>query len=373
MKTPMTLQTFDISVTPVSLLHVGSGQVLKHGVEYWIDEWKDKRDGSDRSAIRVIDEERALDLLTDADIISMRDGRLAGHLGEQRRQAATQYRCPIALPLQGVRPQDASEIRQFQRDAFSRPYIPGTAVKGAIRTALLLALSPARFANDAPDRRRIEEHAFGVPGVQGQLPNRDINRFVRVSDLAQSGETPLAAVYVTVEDSQQPGVPAARPRLPRGGAIGPVWCEAATSAIEFRGTLTIEAGPWAERMSLEQRQALLDPARALRGWSKELVDFELRTWGTAMPARTAALMTTVQAHIQAGTTLGLLGWGAGWQAKTIGPRLTAQQIDDLATARRLDRWRVPTFPARFPATRKLADTPDGYLPLGWARIAITPR
>lgn len=91
------------------------------------------------------------------------------------------------------------DVLQFIKDAYGKPYVPGSSVKGMLRTALLTCMvledrssyrnlfdsSAARNANTKKIAgRRIEQRAFRRVGL-GSSPNdatSDIMRFVSVSD-----------------------------------------------------------------------------------------------------------------------------------------------------------------------------------------------
>jgi CRISPR-associated protein Csm5 len=91
---------------------------------------------------------------------------------------------------------DVNEFQPHARDAFGRLFIPGTALKGAIRAALMWALvdedeanlyvrrnrqGRARFYADRLERETLQ--GYGLPGRNLRTgPNHDLLRTVKVSD-----------------------------------------------------------------------------------------------------------------------------------------------------------------------------------------------
>jgi CRISPR/Cas system CSM-associated protein Csm5 (group 7 of RAMP superfamily) len=142
-------------LTPV---HVGSGKELLYDYDYLI-----KGTGKDASAV-VVDqaslfEELALD--SSKDISRLLSGtptltdlvKVAGSEGT--------YRYPLKLFAErGEIPKD--KIRAHLKDAFFRPYIAGSSIKGAIRTALLADM--------------IEQLGVQSPEIQKRLPTEKIER-----------------------------------------------------------------------------------------------------------------------------------------------------------------------------------------------------
>jgi CRISPR type III-A-associated RAMP protein Csm5 len=365
----MRLRTYDLVVQPASPLHVGSGEVLQNGVDLWVE--RERAEGKEFERAFVIDEDKAFAMLTDREVMAMRDGRLAAHLGEERRKLCTRYSLRVIRTYPGA----IGDVRQFQRDMHGTPYIPGTGVKGALRTALLFALSDRSVPGQPPQASKIEQGAFGTPEraePRTTFANRDINRAIRVSDLQVERDAAQFALL-------QARVAHVRPAAARNGdrterrsdSDIPVWCEAALLQTRFHGILTIEEeGEWMRSMSEAQRAAIDDLPGTLRKWAAEVIAFERNAWNGHIPQHVGEHFANMEKFLERGQPLALLGWGTGWHGKTIGPRLTEVQVGSLAEQPRQAAWKRPaTFPGLFPATRKLiADTP-----MGWVRVTMTPR
>lgn len=87
-----------------------------------------------------------------------------------------------------------NEFQPHARDAFGRLFIPGTAIKGAIRAAVMWALVDKKKANDyvrktrerkdrfAQELNRRELQSYRLPQSGGTAAHRDLLRAVKVSD-----------------------------------------------------------------------------------------------------------------------------------------------------------------------------------------------
>jgi len=183
---------------------------------------------------------------------------------------------------------------QIQRTAFcsedQRPYIPGTAVKGALRTAYLNDL-----AEKGPDYSRelrglrgkgqnagakqkahrwLEEKLLGLEALRaGEKMSKDPFRMVKVSDFMPVGKVSTKILYA-VNKKKKPTDQDAR---------GPTQIlETIEPGAVFMGQIVVEEpvvkGAVTENISLDK---LLDRARDFFGSEKEREDKELRGIGAS--------------------------------------------------------------------------------------------
>jgi CRISPR type III-A-associated RAMP protein Csm5 len=354
----MKLLRYRLTLEARSPVHVGSGETWAGDADFVVEQGP----GGQRTA-RLIDAMRALDQLSDAEAASIRDGRVARAVGQAGRQT-----CTIAmLPVRGAG--NVNVVRALARLSDGSPYLAGSAVKGAFRTAMLRRAIRAQRASTERDdlgrnpryaARGLEEQAFAVrlPGREVPVPNRDINRLFRFSDFHPAGPARTAFVKMS----------AFRP----GGTQAeiPIWTEAIEPGSRFTGTVTIEYGGDLWDAAIADGYPLPDnPFEAWAAEGRELarreadyfrpIDQRLAGWFDALVAPSAMPIT--------------LGWGGGWRTKTAGILMSPQMVGNLARhfGGDLERWtRSREFPATFPVTRKLAPAAGGLLvPPGWLTIA----
>lgn len=184
------LQVFDLTLTVRSPLCVGSGTSYRKN-EYLFD--------PRTRMVSILDEDAFVELLARKDLVDayerfiLRGGRLYNFLREeccltpQEIRSVTWYSLNAADALSEKQP--LREIQAFQRDAYGRAYIPGSSLKGALRTAYLLRCI---LADDRERRQPFRETEY--MNVLAQLEKRqdnavnDIFRGVQIADSAPVNE-----------------------------------------------------------------------------------------------------------------------------------------------------------------------------------------
>lgn len=285
-----------------------------------------------------------------------------------------------------------SEILACVKDPAGRLYLPGSSLKGALRSALAWGLAPERAAEplsnyaDERDNRRaarsIEQAIFYGRKLRDDRRVshhllRDVMRTVHVSDSQPLAQSP-ALLQVRV--------------FPRGS---PIAVEAIPTGVTLMATLHIEQypftdstaravidfGDWAQRLQ-PAALAAIARQRAQALIEGELAFFRQRT-DAAELSRFYDQLAARLAQLD-GTTAFLLplGWGSGWRAKTLDDRLRGEQREQTFVAAvkqynmKLNRFRSQRFQAGdlFPATRKvIMRNRQPWLPLGWVWVTIEER
>ncbi|MCX2728511.1 type III-A CRISPR-associated RAMP protein Csm5 [Thermomicrobium sp. 4228-Ro] len=393
----LALRSYQLELEVLSPLHVGAGgPPLVGGYDVVAD--------AARGRFYLIDVERLIaERMTEERIRRGEDPRVDNLITSDEWPQYTR----AVLP--GPRGQDvASQTRQhwtllpFARDARGHPYLPGSSLKGALRTALAYALlreelrslaqqgQPQRFEGTPIGRalldqlgaeRRPSREWFARP-LETRLfqqseqfdPNHDLLRALRPADSA-----PLPPDATVVE---QVGIY----RL-TGDGLQLVsrkhrWLvEALPEGTRLQLRLDLDFGvarglPAQERKVVEIEQLF----RACREFAWRLVGVELRRMQEtrsqvtgfyrelAERIREAARAATPETYLQ-------LGWGTGWRAKTIGPLLELSDVEDgrevlaqLVTGLRLGRGqqKLP-----FPRTRRFVErNSQAARPLGWVCLRL---
>ena len=205
-----------------------------------------------------------------------------------------------------------ARVKSFIKDVYDRPYLPGSSIKGALRTAL--AWTGWKEIN--PDINTIGRSKFwaGQPlerKLFGQDPNHDLLRTLHVSDLAGPEQPGANLLLVNAQV------------LTLKNHASPIELEAVAGEVRFTGSLSIDEtlfGPLAEReLHFANRKHWLDElmVRAQahsRARIVRLLEWFERADGTEAVARfyrqlAGATLGSNQALLQ-------IGWGSGWDGKT---------------------------------------------------------
>lgn len=360
----MRLVEYDVIIETLTPLHIGTGEEWQLDADFVVEQRQGQR------VARLIDAGAALLDMTPNEIASIREGRIAAAIGEAGRKRHT----IAVLPVRG--PGNVTRTRALQRLPDGRPFIPGTTVKGSIRTALLQALvQPHQVAElPAPGSRdprkaaaRAEEDVLGTalnaPGDRGvQFANRDLNRLIRVSDFLPAGDVRVAFVNMSAHRLGE-----APPRQ-RSAPI-PIWCEAIEPGATFKGVLTVEVdSPLWNAMSGAQREKVERPFRTWSEAGRRLLEIELKAWERGPATVRESVVRFFQDALDRNEIVVNLGWGGGWRSKTLADRIPVGRLRTIADRYDLTRWKGRDFPDRFPVTRKLASTAAGPKPPGWVRV-----
>lgn len=288
-----------------------------------------------------------------------------------------------------------TRIRACIRDPFGQPYIPGSTLKGAIRTAIL----EARVLElDETQRRRLAQKAV-QRNTRGQLPRRErvghntLERHLLVGQHRGGNESNydlLRALHVT--DSE--------PLAPEQVQIGLVWVytlqgshlmQKRVGNEEYKTFLEWLPAGSQTPLSITLDENLLQKHAQDLGFNKRQTA-KLRGFIDACNERAASLIESEQGFYEEyglnpivrfyqalhdrqqrvqeqGGFLLNVGWGGGWETKTVTNPLTEGLDEEFEQIRRVHKlWRHGYM---FPKTRRVAfrnNQPDA--PLGW--VALIP-
>ncbi|NJO84532.1 MAG: type III-A CRISPR-associated RAMP protein Csm5, partial [Blastochloris sp.] len=199
--------TFRLKVTTLTPMHIGTGNTLLRDFDYVTHDGK----------TWVINEDALADLLVDYedDLAKMVAGRPANELLRPEDFHADSPLFRYVLPGE-PRSQNPSSVLQEQiKDPWDRPYIPGSSLKGALRTALFYAGYGGRNLQFrvAPSNDRInvkyvaqplERDVFANNVSPGKAPNHDLLRALQIGDSTSDEQRRLQIVNVTVSKNGQP-------------------------------------------------------------------------------------------------------------------------------------------------------------------------
>lgn len=373
---------YQVKVSVLTPLHIGSGHDLLNEYDYAIRKGHTWRINED-----------ALLLTQDVD-----DPALADRLAEIEparllQDADFQFGSKLfRYVIKGTPRSKArgAQVREQFKDVYDRPYLPGTSLKGALRTALgwkrwqILGLKPdVRNLN----RRRefaaqwYEQELFGEHS--GKSPNKDTFRALQVADSA-----PLAADRLMLVNARV---------LNRGGTLGsPIELEAIRPDTVFETEIKIDLAlfsAWAKKHHLELRGSdlLINLPGMLREYATRRLERQAAWFSQVSSAEKTAqyCRNLIKTTLPPNASFLQIGWGGGWESKTFADPLQANR-DFMESILRPPKeggyglargTRKPGDP--FPKSRRVLvqvqTTPDGrtnetpLYPLGWVLVEIKER
>lgn len=211
----------NIKITNLTKIHIGSGETLMKDTDFIV-----RGSGKD-SYIYVIDPDKVGQIIgTDQKVLDQ-------WIASIEKGDTNSF---FNLFLRGAKPEDYS-IRRIRNhsgdyygmtmkgcihDGMGRPYIPGSSLKGAIRTAIIAFIADKTpestridIINALPDNkerrkyRYIDEfgnkHNSAEDYFLGDTPNESLTRFIRVGDAYYSKDSEIAVTQVSLNQrpSQQ--------------------------------------------------------------------------------------------------------------------------------------------------------------------------
>ena len=374
------------TITPV---HIGTGETLSQ-IDGFYENGRWHR--IDIDAVLAAIPESELNRLTIA--MGGRDFQWKGYLPTNQPSASYTLPCPED-------PQE-TEIREAMKTPFSCPIIPGSSIKGAIRTALLWDL--IGDSNQAPFKysvnylkeqlgRKPNRSWAGQPierRVLGKDPNHDLMRAVQISDTAsipiQALEMGLAWTVTLNQDGELV-------QKKEGNREYKTFVEQIRADQTLDFSIKTDRSLFGQRekqelgFTAEQEQLLCkELAEACNFVAKGLANSEAGFFEDYKLDEIVKFYDDLLKRIDslpAGGFVLPIGWGTGYRAKTVTELLTGDDEDDnegdddlmmkLRRRYRLgeSRSRRGYYDDEFPKTRRvLYDGQTPKSPLGW--VQITP-
>jgi len=359
-------ETRGVEIEVLSPVHIGTGVELEHDLDYV---WHDGR-------IYVVNPDRYF-----SENLSSAEPKFQGFTKLLKPHEYARYeRYSVVANERPIK------LRPTVRSADGTVYIPGSTLKGAVRTAILGAMVKEQGGLDARDigdrpasaAREIERRFFG------RDPHHDLLRALRISDASLSAEGRVEAARVVMYTLQ------GKRLVPKGPNYEWV-AEVILAGTRFQGTLTLDQhlltgvgdmlpryGPvsdlvrdfkgkreWVEGRLLD---ACNDNAHYLA--TREASFFQAYGPSELIDFYQVLLRQMEDARSNPSSTLLSVAWGTGWQAKTLSGVLEGDP-DLLYKIRgefRMGRQNLP-----FPKTRRLVFRKEKptLLPLGWMKITMT--
>lgn len=359
---------YKLKISTLTPLHIGSGRELLHEYDYAI--YKGQTWRINDSAL--LDAQKADTVALANQLAQTPPAHLLDDADFDPRSKYFRYVIK-GTPRSGA---EGAQLREQLKNAQDQPFLPGSSIKGALRTAIAwqawsdLQLTP-ELSKLLPRRERAGqgyEHE-----IFGRDPNHDLMRALQISDTLALGPETLMVLNARVLNRF--GEPSA-----------PVEMEAIRSDMTFECSLKIDHAlfsNWAQH-TLHGQQWLDDLPTIANKHSRAIIQSDLAWFREAQKAQRVAAFYSQLDNAELGNQRFLLqlGWGTGWEGKTFGDHLQKDEdfMESIIQDYRLTRGRRQHGDA-FPKSRRAAvsfqRSQDGRvdeipaLPMGWALVEMT--
>jgi len=293
-----------------------------------------------------------------------------------------QHMTPIAeawyaLPC----PQDPEDtpVREAMKTVHQQPYLPGTSVKGALRTAVLCYLLQPQLERAGRSREWLEQPVERV--VLGPNPNHDLMRSVHVSDTAPADLERLAVGLIWTYTLRGDRLVEKREQNSEYKTFVEWLTPDTTLRLDIRldEFLFTDAANRDLRWRGDQTQAVQQLARTCNTHAHTIITAEQQFYAThgldVLRDYYAELEVTLNALPDRAFLLNI-GWGGGWTVKTVGD-LLHKALGDGSFRQLRQRYRLGISPrtrqldlnAPFPKTRRIAyESGAARWALGWVKM-----
>ncbi len=376
-------RVLDVRLQTITPLHIGTGNILMKDIDFLAEGKQTRRLDVDRILTELWDES-----------LSRRatPPRPAELLQTVPRAEWDHFTAYIA---QGTIDASASgsQLQEQIKTADFEPYIPGSSIKGALRTALGWSgwpdviqrrLDPQRDFNSASKfaGQPIEDKLFRPAKRDNDAPNKDLLRVLQIGDLKVT-EFGNGYLICNVRVASRTKYDA------------PIEIEAVSRQTHFRGQWTLHESLFdndANVLGLGIRKAWIDEliarvnqhSRAQLDWLKR--DFSVKQLnGSKQQEEFCDGLQQDIAKLPADTCMLRVGWGAGWDNKTFSSRLSTAPASDLKMFEREVVQGYNLYPGKgtrqrgdpFPTTRRVIVRGRGNNleiidMFGWILIKLTP-
>ena len=361
-------RVYTLSIDLLTPLHIGSGAELRRDYDYV----------THRGRTWVMDADAFLEGIfwRDGNVDERIIGRPASELLEPRDFDEQSPYFRYVLPGQPRAQSHGAVLREQYKDARDRPYIPGSSLKGALRTALAWhGFRERNLSLDVDDLRGGRSWAGQSleRDIFGRNPNFDLLRAMYVADSQPQLTERLQIVNAQV--------------VTGGDKLGsPIELEAVRSDTNFQTTLTIDeflhSEPAERRLQHGARWSWLETLPDIvQRYGQERVQNEQAWFQERNYAQIAGfygqLANALRGGLGEGRFLLHIGWGGGWQGKTIGAPLKEdeREWEALLNNKRLSparfkRRRGDDFPK---SRRAVVAQGRPVAPLGWCLVEMKER
>ncbi|MBZ0279421.1 MAG: type III-A CRISPR-associated RAMP protein Csm5 [Anaerolineae bacterium] len=271
-----------------------------------------------------------------------------------------------------------NKLRSFVKTVYAEPYLPGSSIKGLLRTIFVWGLYAAR--NRKPDLSRLNRNRSWAAqtverDVMGANPNVDLFRAVHISDSQPLGLEALRVrsvdIYPTARQTQGGGIVVDVEVLREGITaqakfhLDEYGFKDAARELGWAGKANwlapgnlVALGKAFAEIRLKQEMDYFRPGedvKTVRGFYRQLIDTYNQLGENQFIAQ--------------------IGWGTGWNSKTFNTLLTEDRrnfvrlVRDYRMTRNSSSFDEET---PFPKSRQLVRQQGiPVRPMGWVRVTVT--
>ena len=208
-----------IKITTLTSVHIGSGETLQFGSDFV------RGKVGDDAFLSVVDPKKVLGLIGEDNVqrwvTAIEKRESTDKIVQQFAPNASlaDYSRRLISEWSTVKNTDA--LKEHIHDGRGLPYIPGSSIKGAIRTAVLATLAESvRDAERKIDKTKRDRHGNPIPNFRGQIeykadakkieselfgsnPNEDIFRFLQLGDAYFGKNYEVAIRMVNINERER--------------------------------------------------------------------------------------------------------------------------------------------------------------------------
>lgn len=386
-------------ITTLTPLHIGSGERLREGFDFIEHDgalWVANQGALFRAMleeamkVRTVDEAKVAAEIAGMTLDKFKECKWLCPEHFDLNRGIFAYRLRGSISKKGKR----GELFAHIKDIENRPYLPGSSLKGALRSAILRAAA----ANDTQKpvilpgnpktaASRMERRHFARQGIdRRKFPNFDLWRALRIADSKPQPTETLALAQAVVYRR-----PAKIKAKDKGETI-PLDLEVIPA-----GT-TLEASSWVEKWLFESPEAIKElgfTEDQLNWITSRLLSVVNEESRLRLVEETKLFMKLVKhdetlkntqralkrladeyAALSKNEMLLPVGKGTGWRSKTLGrvlqKKLTDEEFEQMVQDFKLGRkkWKRNE---QIPYTRLLVSTAaQSIAPMGWVKVRMEP-
>lgn len=357
-----------LTIEVISPVHIGNGNELQRDYDYAVD----------KGRTWVIDQERLLEATLSPDG-SFNNEWLAYPPAQFLKREDFTTDSPYFRYVLPGEPENRP-LREHIKDVWGRPYLPGSTLKGMLRTLLMWGMYTAD--GEKPDlsklgdnrywaAQRLENELFAPGARRGEEQNKSVLRALHVSDSTPVEPAAMhvasAHIYPTSSGGRNKGVNVDVEALGKDVVLQ---AEVAIEEYGFQNKAARQALQWNGFRERLGQLRLFGEAHANRRIREE-AGFHGERGPRQAVAFYRGILAGIYRNLADNEWLAQIGWGAGWRSHTLGDLLTGQPgFARVITNYRLGRGSYNP-PSQFPKSRKLIlVNGEPAIPMGWVKCRL---
>lgn len=369
-----------IQIETLTPVHIGSGNMLQNHTDFVV-----QGSGDDRY-IFIVDDRKILDLIGEEHLdhwmasIEKKESTIKLVQRFAPKASIWDYTTEQITCYADVGPNDT--LKEIIHDGRGKPYIPGSSIKGAIRTAVLseiIALQNQEQIKEIQESVFTEKRGYrnaSTSGVEKKLfgvdPNSDIFRFVRVGDAYFEDDCIIASrmINLNIRKGKNELKDKSKPQLIE--AIGPkersiFEMKIDTDYYDLAKKKYSKLGKLPEPM-----QSLASLFASINNHTKKLVESEIAYWQGIQLTGSEDYIESVEIILdeineiknQDACVL-RIGHASGWRFITGAWTEYLDNFEDVINAARPNNQRYQEYD--FPKTRRIDEDSDIY---GFVKLTL---